>query len=87
MGGSAQYIIGQANVELDDRQSHIIPDRVAVRKASKFTNASGKDKVDFIDVSPKQVVSIASSLIPFFEHDDANRALMGFNVIQHASPS
>ena len=54
-------------------------DLVNARKAGKFVLVS-KDEVDYVDVSPKQLVSVAASLVPFLEHDDANRALMGANM-------
>ncbi|MEY4166336.1 MAG: hypothetical protein RIR52_160, partial [Acidobacteriota bacterium] len=79
-----KYVIGQANIELDNN-GHIINDRVVVRKAGDFTNANRED-VHFLDVSPKQLVSVAASLIPFLENDDANRALMGSNMQRQAVP-
>jgi DNA-directed RNA polymerase subunit beta len=79
-----QYIIAQANVPLDE-QGWIIPDRVNARQAGNFVLVP-REKVDFIDVSPKQLVSVAASLIPFLEHDDANRALMGSNMQRQAVP-
>ncbi|MBI3950516.1 MAG: DNA-directed RNA polymerase subunit beta, partial [Acidobacteria bacterium] len=80
----SQYVIGQANIELDEH-GRVIPDRVAVRKAGEFTIAPRED-VQFIDISPKQLVSVAASLIPFLEHDDANRALMGSNMQRQSVP-
>ncbi|RMG52050.1 MAG: DNA-directed RNA polymerase subunit beta, partial [Acidobacteria bacterium] len=74
----ANYVIGQANIELDEK-GYIVHDRVAVRKGGEFTMAP-KEEVQFMDISPKQLVSVAASLIPFLEHDDANRALMGSNL-------
>jgi DNA-directed RNA polymerase subunit beta len=79
-----QYIVAQANIELDE-DLYIKDERVNARQAGEFILAS-RDKVDFIDVSPKQLVSVAASLIPFLEHDDANRALMGSNMQRQAVP-
>jgi len=79
-----QYIIAQANAQLDE-QGRFVQRRVNARKAGNFIFAP-KDEVDFIDISPKQLVSVAASLIPFLEHDDANRALMGSNMQRQAVP-
>jgi DNA-directed RNA polymerase subunit beta len=79
-----QYIIAQANVELDDN-NRIKAERVNARQAGNFI-LSQRDQVQFIDVSPKQLVSVAASLVPFLEHDDANRALMGSNMQRQAVP-
>jgi len=79
-----QYIVAQANIELDE-DLYIKEERVNARQAGEFILAP-RDKVDFIDVSPKQLVSVAASLIPFLEHDDANRALMGSNMQRQAVP-
>ena len=79
-----QYIIAQANARLDDAGNLIDP-RINSRQAGDFILAP-RDKVEFIDVSPKQLVSVAASLIPFLEHDDANRALMGSNMQRQAVP-
>ncbi len=79
-----QYIIAQANVELDD-DNRIRAERVNARQAGNFI-LSQRDQVQFIDVSPKQLVSVAASLVPFLEHDDANRALMGSNMQRQAVP-
>ena len=79
-----QYIIAQANARLDD-DGNLIDARVNARQAGNFIIAP-RDKVEFIDVSPKQLVSVAASLIPFLEHDDANRALMGSNMQRQAVP-
>lgn len=79
-----QYAIAQANAPLNSR-SEFIQQRVEVKKGSKYFKESA-DKVDFMDVSPKQIFSIAASLIPFLEHDDANRALMGCNMQRQAVP-
>ena len=79
-----RYIIAQANARLDDG-GNLIDSRVNSRKAGEFILAP-RDKVEFIDVSPKQLVSVAASLIPFLEHDDANRALMGSNMQRQGVP-
>ena len=80
----AEHVIAQANVALDNKNK-FVDDLVAVRHASEFELMSS-DRVDLMDVSPQQVVSIAASLIPFLEHDDANRALMGSNMQRQAVP-
>jgi DNA-directed RNA polymerase subunit beta len=79
-----QYIIAQANVELDE-DGNLKGERVNARQAGDFIMVP-PDKVDYIDVSPKQLVSVAASLIPFLENDDANRALMGSNMQRQAVP-
>jgi DNA-directed RNA polymerase subunit beta len=81
----SDYIIAQASVPLDD-DGNIIDDLVDVRHQGEFTKSS-KSSVNFMDVSPQQVVSVAASLIPFLEHDDANRALMGSNMQRQAVPT
>jgi len=77
--------IAQANAVLDDK-GRLIEELVPVRHENEFTYAT-VDKVNFIDVSPRQIVSVAASLIPFLEHDDANRALMGSNMQRQAVPT
>ena len=79
-----KYTIGQANLELD-KQGKIVAERVQARKAGDFIIAH-RDDIEYIDVSPKQLVSVAASLIPFLENDDANRALMGSNMQRQAVP-
>ena len=79
-----QYIVAQANATIDDK-GHFTSDRVSCRCRGDFLDVEPK-KVDYMDVSPKQLVSIAASLIPFLEHDDANRALMGSNMQRQAVP-
>jgi DNA-directed RNA polymerase subunit beta len=79
-----QYIIAQANAQVDEN-GRFTTDRVNARQAGNFILAE-RTKVDFIDVSPKQLVSVAASLIPFLENDDANRALMGSNMQRQAVP-
>ena len=80
----AEHVIAQANVMLD-KNNRFVDDLVAVRHANEFELMS-PDRIDLMDVSPQQVVSIAASLIPFLEHDDANRALMGSNMQRQAVP-
>lgn len=79
-----RHVIAQANTRLDQR-SRIIDERVVVR-AKHETQIVGQASVDYMDISPKQIVSIATALIPFLEHDDANRALMGANMQRQAVP-
>jgi DNA-directed RNA polymerase subunit beta len=79
-----RHVIAQANVELDER-GRIVTELVNARKAGNFVLV-GRDDVDYIDVSPKQLVSVAASLVPFLEHDDANRALMGANMQRQSVP-
>ena len=79
-----QYIVAQANAPIDDK-GHFTVDRVSCRCRGDFIDVE-PSKVDYMDVSPKQLVSIAASLIPFLEHDDANRALMGSNMQRQAVP-
>ncbi len=78
------YVIAQANAPLDPR-GHYTSDSVTVRKAGEFTTVA-PEEVNFMDVSPNQLVSVAASLIPFLENDDANRALMGSNMQRQAVP-
>jgi DNA-directed RNA polymerase subunit beta len=79
-----KYIIAQANVELDER-GNIVKDLVNARERGNFVLVQ-REKVQYMDVSPKQLVSVAASLIPFLENDDANRALMGSNMQRQAVP-
>jgi len=79
-----KYLIAQANVQLDEK-GHIIPELVNARQAGNFV-LKHRDEVEYMDVSPKQLVSVAASLIPFLENDDANRALMGSNMQRQAVP-
>ncbi len=80
----SRYIIAQANAELDDN-GKFVNDMVSCRQDGENIMAH-PDQIDFIDVSPKQIVSVAASLIPFLENDDANRALMGSNMMRQAVP-
>ncbi len=79
-----QYIIAQANAAVDN-EGKLTQERVNARQAGNFI-LSPRANVQFIDVSPKQLVSVAASLIPFLENDDANRALMGSNMQRQAVP-
>ena len=79
-----KYTIAQANSKLDE-EGRLVEDFVSCRQNGEFVLAP-PDKVEFIDVSPKQLVSVAASLIPFLENDDANRALMGSNMQRQAVP-
>jgi len=79
-----RYVIAQANASLDER-GRITTELVNCRQAGNFV-LKQREEVDYIDVSPKQLVSVAASLIPFLENDDANRALMGSNMQRQAVP-
>ena len=79
-----QYVIAQANAPIAE-DGRFVGQRVTARQEGDFVLID-PEKVDFIDVSPKQLVSVAASLIPFLEHDDANRALMGSNMQRQAVP-
>ena len=79
-----RYVIAQANASLDERLK-ITTELVNCRQAGNFV-LKNREEVDYIDVSPKQLVSVAASLIPFLENDDANRALMGSNMQRQAVP-
>jgi len=79
-----RYTIAQANVVIDE-DGNLVHDRVIARQSGDFVSIE-KEKVDFIDVSPKQLVSVAASLVPFLENDDANRALMGANMQRQSVP-
>ena len=79
------YVIAQANAALDD-DGRLTDELVSCRFKNEFAMMP-PDKVEYIDVSPKQIVSVAASMIPFLEHDDANRALMGSNMQRQAVPT
>ncbi len=79
-----QYVIAQANAALD-KNNRFADELVSCRYRNEFTLAS-HDRIDYMDVAPSQAVSVAASLIPFLEHDDANRALMGSNMQRQAVP-
>ncbi len=78
------YVIAQANAPLDAK-GHFIDNRVAARKGDQFIFTT-PERADFIDVAPIQIVGVSAALIPFLEHDDANRALMGSNMQRQAVP-
>ncbi|MGI9283733.1 MAG: DNA-directed RNA polymerase subunit beta [Endozoicomonas sp.] len=80
-----EYVIAQASAKMDDNKT-LNEELVNVRHRNEFT-LMGPEKVQYMDVSTKQVVSVAASLIPFLEHDDANRALMGSNMQRQAVPT
>ncbi|MFC1987205.1 DNA-directed RNA polymerase subunit beta [Chloroflexota bacterium] len=79
-----KHTIAQANAQIDER-TQFIDERVEARLAERYMREV-PEKIEFMDVSPKQVFSVAASLIPFLEHDDANRALMGSNMQRQAVP-
>jgi DNA-directed RNA polymerase subunit beta len=79
-----RHTIAQANIELD-ADLNIVQDIVDARRQGNFVLVN-KSEVDYVDVSPKQLVSVAASLVPFLEHDDANRALMGANMQRQSVP-
>ena len=81
----SDYVIAQASAELD-KAGRLVEDLVDVRHQGEFSKMA-REHVNFMDVSPKQVVSVAAALIPFLEHDDANRALMGSNMQRQAVPT
>ncbi|MAF84416.1 MAG: DNA-directed RNA polymerase subunit beta [Chromatiales bacterium] len=80
-----QFVIAQANSDLTPKGS-FVEELVSVRHQNEFTLLP-RERIDYMDVSPKQIVSVAASLIPFLEHDDANRALMGSNMQRQAVPT
>ena len=79
-----KYIIAQANARLDEN-GVFVSDRVISRAGGDFITPE-RDRIDYMDISPKQLVSVAAALIPFLENDDANRALMGSNMQRQAVP-
>jgi DNA-directed RNA polymerase subunit beta len=79
-----KHTIAQANAQLDAK-GKFVSDRISARQAGEFST-SGPADIQYMDVSPKQLVSVSASLIPFLEHDDANRALMGSNMQRQAVP-
>jgi len=81
----SEYVVAQASAELDEN-GRLAEELVTVRYQNEFT-VMPPERVNFMDVSPRQVVSVAASLIPFLEHDDANRALMGSNMQRQAVPT
>src|SRR5690349_14130054 len=80
-----RYVIAQANAAIDDK-GKFTDERVLVRQRDGEVSEVPADEVDYVDVSPRQMVSVATALIPFLEHDDANRALMGANMQRQAVP-
>ena len=79
-----EHVVAQANAPLDD-EGHFTAERIPSRYRDTFPEARA-GQIEYMDVSPKQVVSVATALIPFLEHDDANRALMGSNMQRQAVP-
>jgi DNA-directed RNA polymerase subunit beta len=79
-----QYVIAQANAKIDAK-GKLADELVSCRNRNEFMLSTG-DKIQYMDVAPAQIVSVAASLIPFLEHDDANRALMGSNMQRQAVP-
>ena len=79
-----QYIIAQANEPLDD-EGRFVNERVTVRRKDEIIQVE-RERVDYVDVSPRQLISVATGMIPFLENDDANRALMGSNMQRQAVP-
>ncbi len=79
-----KYVIAQANSRLDE-EGRFVNDMISCRHKNEFSQ-SVPENIDYIDVAPQQIVSVAASLIPFLEHDDANRALMGSNMQRQAVP-
>jgi DNA-directed RNA polymerase subunit beta len=81
-----RHVIAQANTVYDLKTGKIAGTSVLVRRKGGEVDSVAPDEVDYMDVSPKQLVSVAAALIPFLEHDDANRALMGANMQKQAVP-
>ena len=80
-----KYVVAQSSVSMDE-EGNLIDDLVPARHRNEFSFSS-PDKVEYMDVSPQQIISVAAALIPFLEHDDANRALMGSNMQRQAVPT
>ena len=78
-------IVAQSNMPIDDEGNFLQPERIKARQGADFPVVTA-DEVNLMDVAPNQIASIAASLIPFLEHDDANRALMGSNMMRQAVP-
>ncbi|MBR5819698.1 MAG: DNA-directed RNA polymerase subunit beta, partial [Alistipes sp.] len=78
-------IVAQSNMPIDDEGNFLQPDRIKAREGADFPVVTAQN-VDLMDVAPNQIASVAASLIPFLEHDDANRALMGSNMMRQAVP-
>ena len=79
-----KFVVAQANAKMDDKLQ-LIEERIECRSSQHYSTEP-PDRVDFVDVSPMQIVSVSTALIPFLEHDDANRALMGSNMQRQAVP-
>jgi DNA-directed RNA polymerase subunit beta len=79
-----KYVIAQANARVDEK-GYLVNERVTARAGGDFVTVE-RDRIDYMDISPKQLVSVAAALIPFLENDDANRALMGSNMQRQAVP-
>ncbi|MCC7449726.1 MAG: DNA-directed RNA polymerase subunit beta, partial [Anaerolineae bacterium] len=79
-----RFMIAQANAKLDDN-NQFVDERISARHHQKFLDTT-PDRIDYMDVAPRQIVGISAALIPFLEHDDANRALMGSNMQRQAVP-
>ncbi len=79
-----RFVVAQANARTDER-GQLVSDRVSSRYSQKFLNVPVR-RIDYMDVAPRQIVGISAALIPFLEHDDANRALMGSNMQRQAVP-
>ena len=82
----AQFTIAQASESVDPRTGKFVHDQVLCRSAAGEAVIARSSDVDYMDVSPAQIVSVATALIPFLEHNDANRALMGANMQKQAVP-
>ncbi|MGN1356532.1 MAG: DNA-directed RNA polymerase subunit beta [Succinivibrionaceae bacterium] len=82
----AGHVIAQANVAVDEKTHKLVGDMIACRQNGESCYMSA-ESIDYMDISPQQVVSVAAALIPFLEHDDANRALMGSNMQRQAVPT
>ena len=80
-----QYLVAQANAPIDGK-GNFLGEKVSIRYRGDFLEVE-PGKVHYMDISPKQLVSVAAGLIPFLEHDDANRALMGANMSRQAVPN
>ena len=80
-----RYVVAQANTPIDEN-GHFVQETLSVRKKGGDVESVRADEVDYLDVSPRQMVSVATAMIPFLEHDDANRALMGANMQRQAVP-
>ena len=80
-----KYVVAQANAKMDGKLQ-LIEERIECRSSQHYSTEP-PDRVDFVDVSPMQIVSVSTALIPFLEHDDANRALMGSNMQRQAVPA